>query len=201
MHKDVVIKEGEAFLLPSRVPHSPQRQADTLGLVIERERLLHELDGMRFYIEGSTDILYERWFHCVDLGTQLKPIIEEFLSSEEAKTGRPGKNSLIETAPFEPDSKIKVMQPINVTQWLKRQQIGLKLESGFFPLFKDIGLKSSVGFYGPGRHVITTNNLSEMFLWQWVSRLKLLIPSTDDALFLDIYLDRKQKEKSRKMVL
>lgn len=36
--KDVEIKEGEVFVLPGLVPHSPQRFADTLGLVIERRR-------------------------------------------------------------------------------------------------------------------------------------------------------------------
>ena len=30
------IKEGEVFLLPGRMPHSPQRNEDTVGLVIER---------------------------------------------------------------------------------------------------------------------------------------------------------------------
>lgn len=38
------------FLLPSRIAHSPQRQKDTVGLVIERERLRdpEELDGLRY---------------------------------------------------------------------------------------------------------------------------------------------------------
>jgi len=36
------------FVLPSRVQHSPQRKEDTVGLVIERERLPEETDGLRY---------------------------------------------------------------------------------------------------------------------------------------------------------
>lgn len=35
--KDIPIKEGEIFLLPPHVPHSPQRFENTAGLVIERK--------------------------------------------------------------------------------------------------------------------------------------------------------------------
>ncbi|KAG0716658.1 3-hydroxyanthranilate 3,4-dioxygenase [Chionoecetes opilio] len=45
--KDVTIKEGEVFQLPGKIPHSPQRFADTVGLVIERERMKSELDCLR----------------------------------------------------------------------------------------------------------------------------------------------------------
>ena len=34
--RTIDIKEGEIFLLPGGVPHSPQRPANTVGLVIER---------------------------------------------------------------------------------------------------------------------------------------------------------------------
>ena len=34
----VPIREGEIFLLPPNVPHSPQRPANTVGLVIEQAR-------------------------------------------------------------------------------------------------------------------------------------------------------------------
>ena len=48
---DVPIKEGEIFLLPPEVPHSPQRYENTVGLVIERKRLKHELDGFLWFCE------------------------------------------------------------------------------------------------------------------------------------------------------
>ena len=35
--RDIPIRQGEIFLLPPRVPHSPQRPANTTGLVIERK--------------------------------------------------------------------------------------------------------------------------------------------------------------------
>lgn len=31
VHKTIDIKEGEAFLLPARIPHSPQRKENTMG--------------------------------------------------------------------------------------------------------------------------------------------------------------------------
>ena len=46
--------QGEVFCLPGRVPHSPQRLAGTVGLVIERERLPSEMDGMRWCVSGGT---------------------------------------------------------------------------------------------------------------------------------------------------
>ena len=35
---DIPIKQGEIFLLPPRVPHSPRRPENTVGLVIEQKR-------------------------------------------------------------------------------------------------------------------------------------------------------------------
>ena len=67
-HKEIFIREGEIFLLPARIPHSPQRPENTIGLVIERNRSKNEIDGVRWFIPNSTTHLYEKWFHCTDLG-------------------------------------------------------------------------------------------------------------------------------------
>ena len=44
--------------------------------VIERERSLEEKDGLRYYVEGTLDTLWEAWFHCYDLVVQLGPVIK-----------------------------------------------------------------------------------------------------------------------------
>ena len=90
VRKPVRIPQGHIFCLPGRIPHSPQRLAGTVGLVMERARVPGESDGLRWYSrDGSGRVLYEEWFHCTDLGTQLKPVIERFFASECYKTGVP----------------------------------------------------------------------------------------------------------------
>lgn len=116
--KNVHIREGDVFLLPGRIPHSPQREKDTVGLVIERERLQSETDGLRYYVGDSTEILFERWFYCDDLGVQLKPIIEEFFASEEFRSGVPGPTSVNANPPWQPDHKKIVEDPFNLNNWL-----------------------------------------------------------------------------------
>lgn len=101
-HRDVHIREGEFFVLPARVPHSPQRTAGSIGLVIERRRYSDEKDGVRWFVPNSTDPLYEKWFHCKDLGIELIPLIKNYFASEEFKTKKPGMNVLEKAEyPFE----------------------------------------------------------------------------------------------------
>ena len=48
--------------MPPRVPHSPQRMPDSVGLVIERKRLPHEKDGLLWFCERCNHKLYEEFF-------------------------------------------------------------------------------------------------------------------------------------------
>ena len=84
--RDIPIREGEIFLLPAGVPHSPQRPAGTVGMVIERRRHDDEDDHLRWYCDKCGEILFDSKFHLVDLGKQLKPIIEEFYGREDLRT-------------------------------------------------------------------------------------------------------------------
>jgi len=68
-----------------------QRQANTVGLVLERDRSEEEKDGLIWWVGDTKEVLYEAYFHCTDLGVQLKPIIEKFRASDAFKTGVPNK--------------------------------------------------------------------------------------------------------------
>ena len=84
--QDIPIREGEMLLLPPRVPHSPQRFADTVGLVVERARLPHELDGFMWFCEECSNKLYEEFVYVDDIVGQLPPIFERFWESEKNRT-------------------------------------------------------------------------------------------------------------------
>ena len=86
--REIPIREGEMFLLPPRIPHSPQRPAGTIGLVIERRRAEAEEDHLRWFCEQCGEVLYDANFQLVDLGKQLKPIIERFYADETLRTCR-----------------------------------------------------------------------------------------------------------------
>lgn len=84
--RDIPIREGEMFLLPAGIPHSPQRPANTVGLVIERVRDEAEHDHLRWYCENCNSVVHDAEFQLVDLGKQLKPIIETYYRDEQLRT-------------------------------------------------------------------------------------------------------------------
>lgn len=83
---DIEIKAGEMFLLPPRVPHSPQRPAGTVGLVLERYRTAGELDGFQWYCENCGNKLYEEFAEITDIVSQLPPIMNRFWQDEHKRT-------------------------------------------------------------------------------------------------------------------
>ncbi len=86
---DIPIREGEIFLLPPKVPHSPQRQANTVGLVIERTRSANEQDGCIWFCESCGERLYDEYFHLdkpSDIVDKLRGVMEGFHSSEARRT-------------------------------------------------------------------------------------------------------------------
>lgn len=84
--RDITIKEGEVFLLPPLVPHSPQRRAGTVGLVIEGARQEGQLDGVRWYCEQCHNVLYEEFFVLHDIVEQLREVVERFYGNDALHT-------------------------------------------------------------------------------------------------------------------
>jgi len=83
---DVRIKEGEMFLLPPHIPHSPQRGPNTIGLVIERYRKSTEKDSCQWYCENCNNKIYEEFFDLKDIVKQLPQIFEKFYADINLRT-------------------------------------------------------------------------------------------------------------------
>ncbi len=81
--RTIEIKEGDIWLLPPRTPHSPQRGANTVGLVIERKREKKELDGFMWFCENCGNKLYEEFVYVSDIVAQLPPVFDRFYNNEE----------------------------------------------------------------------------------------------------------------------
>ena len=72
--------------MPPKVPHSPQRFENTVGLVVERKRLPEELDGFMWYCNHCNNLLYEEYLYVDDIVGQLPPVFDRFYGSEENRT-------------------------------------------------------------------------------------------------------------------
>jgi 3-hydroxyanthranilate 3,4-dioxygenase len=84
--RDIAIKAGEIFYLPPRVPHSPQRMANSIGLVVERKRLPHEQDGLMWFCERCNAQLYVEMFTLNDLESDFLVVFDRFYSNRQLRT-------------------------------------------------------------------------------------------------------------------
>jgi 3-hydroxyanthranilate 3,4-dioxygenase len=85
--KDIHIKEGDIFLLPGNIPHSPIRGANTVGLVIERVRKGTNLtDGLMWFCDKCNHKLKEYKFPLENIEHDFISRFREFYSSEEMRT-------------------------------------------------------------------------------------------------------------------
>ena len=82
----IPIKEGEMFLLPPLTPHSPQRPANTIGLVVERYRTPEEMDACMWFCEKCENKLYEEFFKLEDIVNQLPKVMNKFYANLDLRT-------------------------------------------------------------------------------------------------------------------
>ena len=75
---DVVIREGEMWLCPRRVPHRPQRPADTIGLIVEFPRPVGQKDQLRWYCPDDIHLVYQAEFQLEHIDRDLHKIMDDF---------------------------------------------------------------------------------------------------------------------------
>jgi len=80
------IREGEVLLLPANTPHSPQRPANSVGLVVEPVRGAHEPESYAWYCEHCDAKLYELSRNAEDVLADLRKAAEQFNASDALRT-------------------------------------------------------------------------------------------------------------------
>ncbi len=85
--QDLVIGEGQVFLLPSHVRHSPQRpDPDSIGLVVEYARPPGAVDGFEWYCENCNSLVHRVEVQLTSIVDDLPPLFDAFYGSEAART-------------------------------------------------------------------------------------------------------------------
>jgi 3-hydroxyanthranilate 3,4-dioxygenase len=82
----VRIREGEMFVCPAGLAHSPRRGADTWGLVIERRRRAEESEGFRLFCERCDTPVYAQELSQNDVAGQLASITEKLNRDRNLRT-------------------------------------------------------------------------------------------------------------------
>ncbi len=110
--RDVPIREGETFFIPSGVPHSPTRPPGTIGVVVELRRPPRETEHMQFYCESCSALVYDKQFDCADIVEHFASAMEEFWADSALSTcskcgKRVEKPTPIKRIVFEPEIVIE----------------------------------------------------------------------------------------------
>ena len=83
--RDLPIREGEIFLLPAHVRHSPQRPAKSVGRGIEYQRPAGALDGFEWYCPGCHARVYRAEVQLQSIVRDLPPLFAKFYDDPVAR--------------------------------------------------------------------------------------------------------------------
>lgn len=84
---DIPIRQGEVYLLPPHVRHSPQRpQPGSIGLVIEGTRTPCMRDGFEWYCFSCNRLVHRVELELRDIVEDLPPLFEQFYSNQRLRT-------------------------------------------------------------------------------------------------------------------
>ena len=83
---DINIREGEIFLLPKNIPHSPQRFKNTVGLVVEYKRAKGEMDAFQWYCDNCGNLLHEVTLDVENIVSQLPALFNNYWKNIDSRT-------------------------------------------------------------------------------------------------------------------
>lgn len=85
--KTMILGPGDMYLHPAKVPHSPARKENSIGLVIERKRKhLHINDGLLWFCDECNHKLHEVYFPLHDIEKDFLKHFEAFYSNKNLRT-------------------------------------------------------------------------------------------------------------------
>jgi 3-hydroxyanthranilate 3,4-dioxygenase len=82
----VQIKEGEIFVCPGGLAHSPRRFDNTWGLVIERKRRLGEKEEFAWFCEKCDELVLSRIMDPDNIPAQVSQVYQEFNDNDQLRT-------------------------------------------------------------------------------------------------------------------
>jgi len=99
----VDLREGDVFLLPPHLRHSPQRpEAGSACLVIERQRAPGAIDGFEWYCGHCDQLVHRVEVQLKSIVDDLPPLFSAFYESEEKRrcphcgTVHPGRDAAVD---------------------------------------------------------------------------------------------------------
>ncbi len=85
--KTMKLGPGDMYLHPAKIPHSPVRYKDSIGLVIERKRdKLSSNDGLLWYCDSCNHKLHEVYFKLEDIEKDFLKHFKDFYTNKELRT-------------------------------------------------------------------------------------------------------------------
>ncbi len=85
--KTMTMKAGDLYLHPAKIPHSPVRSVNSIGLVIERKRAGKGFtDGLLWFCDQCNNKLHEVFFELHNIEKDFLPHFKHFYNSEKLRT-------------------------------------------------------------------------------------------------------------------
>ena len=85
--REMLMNAGDMYLHPAKVPHSPVRSENSIGLVIERKRAgQNYTDGLIWFCDNCNNKLHEVYFTLNDIEKDFLPHFKHFYQSLQLRT-------------------------------------------------------------------------------------------------------------------